>query len=67
MKDVPDPRPVVDLVWFHADYERLFDESGWKMIEHHLPLGRPDEPYGWLAETSIAPWVIYVAAKKSAR
>jgi len=65
MNDVPDSRPVVDLVWFHSDYLRLFGSCGLKLIEHRLPLGRADEPYDWLAETSVAPWTIYVVAKGS--
>jgi SAM-dependent methyltransferase len=61
MKDVADARPVVDLIWFHEDYLALFDAAGLTLRARHLPLGRPDEPYPWLSETSIAPWVIYVA------
>jgi SAM-dependent methyltransferase len=67
MKDVPDSRPVVDLIWFHSDYLKLFSSSGLSMIEHCLPLGRKDEPYPWLTETEIAPWMIYVLAKEPAR
>jgi SAM-dependent methyltransferase len=60
MKDVADQRPVVDLVWFHDDYLRLFAVSGLDLIACHKPLGREDEPYRWQSELSIAPWVIYV-------
>jgi SAM-dependent methyltransferase len=67
MKDVPDSRPVVDLVWFHSDYLSLFESCGLKLIEHRLPLGREDEPYDWLAETSVPPWTIYLVSKESAR
>jgi SAM-dependent methyltransferase len=63
MKDVPDSRPVVDLIWFHSDYLKLFASGGLRLIEHRLPLGRKDEPYDWLAETHIAPWMIYVLAR----
>ena len=64
MKDVEDQRPVVDLVWFHEDYLRLFAASELDLLAHHLPLGSGDEPYEWLSETSIAPWVIYVLKRK---
>lgn len=64
MKDVEDDRPVVDVVWFHEDYLDLFAASELDLIAHHTPLGRKDEPYPWLSETSIAPWVIYVLGKK---
>lgn len=64
MKDVSDRRPVVDLIWFHQDYVDLFASAGLKLLARYTPLGRQDEPYTWLTETSIAPWVIYVLQKK---
>lgn len=64
MKDVADARPVIDIVWSHQDYLELFAASGLRLIAHHTPLGRADEPYGWLSETLIAPWFIYVLAKQ---
>jgi SAM-dependent methyltransferase len=60
IKDVADQRPVMDLVWFHEDYLRLFSASGLRLMACHKPLGREDEPYRWQSELSIAPWVIYV-------
>jgi SAM-dependent methyltransferase len=65
MKDVEDTRPVVDFIWSDDDYADLFAQSGLDIISQFNPLGREDEPYQWLAETSIAPWVIYVLAKKN--
>jgi SAM-dependent methyltransferase len=66
MKDVADARPVVDLIWFHEDYVQLFAAAELDLIARYAPLGRRDEPYPWLSETSIAPWVIYVAGPGSA-
>jgi hypothetical protein len=66
MKDVTDARPVVDIVWFHQDYLNLFAASELDLVAHYRPLGREHEPYQWLAETSIAPWVIYVLRKNQA-
>jgi SAM-dependent methyltransferase len=60
MTDVDDRRPVVDLIWFHDDYLALFAASDLELIAQHTPLGRDDEPYAWVTETSISPWVIYV-------
>ena len=60
MKDVPDSRPVVDLVWFPDDYLRLFADAGLGLVAEIRPLGRDGEGQAWLSETSIAPWVIYV-------
>jgi ubiquinone/menaquinone biosynthesis C-methylase UbiE len=63
MKDVADGRPVVDLVWFHEDYVNLFAAAELDLVAHYTPLGRQDEPYEWLTETSLAPWVIYVVTR----
>jgi trans-aconitate methyltransferase len=60
MKDVDDQRPVIDIVWSDADYRDLFAASGLELVDRHTPLGRKDEPYPWLTETTVAPWVIYV-------
>ena len=60
MKDVTDRRPVVDIVWFHEDYLALFAAAGLELVAHHLPLGRDDEPFDWVSETTIAPWAVYV-------
>ena len=60
--EVGDRRPVVDFIWFHDDYLELFAASGLDLIAHHQPLGRDDEPYAWVCETSIAPFSIYVLA-----
>jgi len=65
MKDVEDRRPVVDLIWLHEDYLKLFASSELDLVAHHAPLGHKHEPCEWLTETSIAPWVIYVLKKKN--
>lgn len=66
MKDVADARPVIDLVWFHDDYLKLFAEAGLELVAQFTPLGRAEEPIDWISETTIAPWVIYVAGKRPA-
>jgi hypothetical protein len=65
MKDVEDARPVVDLIWFHEDYASLFAASELDLLGHYLPLGFEEEPYEWVSETSIAPWVVYVLGKNA--
>ena len=67
MKDVADDRPVVDLVWFHEDYLNLFAGAGLELVAEYRPLGQTDEPYDWLSETVVAPWVIYVLKRKQER
>lgn len=60
MKDVADRRPVVDFIWFHEDYLRLFAAADLRLLAVHRPLGTESESRGWESELSIAPWVIYV-------
>ena len=60
MTDVPDRRPVEDVVWFDEDYRKVYSQSGLDLVETLKPLARGDEPYAWVNETKIAPWVIYV-------
>ena len=62
MKDVPDARPVVDLVWFQEDYVALCEAAGMRMIAEHRPLGLPGDDIRWVSESTIAPWVIHVMA-----
>jgi SAM-dependent methyltransferase len=60
MTDVPDRRPVEDVLWSPQAYQECYAAAGLELLETHRPLGRSDEPYKWISETSIAPWVIYV-------
>ena len=62
MTDVVDQRPVVDYIWFHEDYLRLFSAAELRLIAQHRPLGTEGEPWPWKSELSVAPWVIYVLA-----
>ena len=63
MKDVEDRRPVEDIIWFDEDYRDLFGKSGLELIRSHKTYGKEDEPYEWINETEIAPWIIYVLKK----
>lgn len=64
MKDVEDRRPVEDILWFHRDYLDLFAATRLELLTEHRPLGRDDDPYEWLSETTVAPWVIYVVGRE---
>jgi len=64
MLDVDDRRPVEDIFWSVRDYHKLFDLSGLEIEAKYKPLGFPDEPYSWISETKIAPWMIFVLRKK---
>lgn len=60
MKDVEDKRPVEDVVWRDEDYLEVYKRAGLKLLKTYKPLAKEDEPYEWINETKIAPWVIYV-------
>ncbi|MFI5385440.1 MAG: class I SAM-dependent methyltransferase [Fimbriimonadales bacterium] len=60
MLDVPDRRPVADVLWTDADYREVYRRADLEVVERHLPLGRVNEPYLWVSETKVAPWAIYV-------
>jgi SAM-dependent methyltransferase len=65
MKDVPDARPVLDILWTPVDYEELFRAAGLELLAEHKPLGTVADPRVWLSELSVAPWVIYVCTRSS--
>lgn len=58
--DVDEQRAVVDVIWFHDDYLALFADSDLELVVHHAPLGRHDEPYPWVTETSIPGSATYI-------
>ncbi len=62
--ETTDKRPVVDVVWSDEDYREVYDISGLKTVAEHRPLADGTEPYQWINETRIAPWVIYVLRSK---
>jgi SAM-dependent methyltransferase len=60
MTDIPDSRPVQDVRWDDAAYRGTYDEAGLEVDAVYRPLGIEDEPYPWVSETELPPWVVYV-------
>ena len=60
MLDVEDSRPVEDIIWKDQDYRRTYELAGLVPVNIYRPLATEAEPYNWVSETTIAPWVIYV-------
>jgi hypothetical protein len=58
--DHEDRRPVEDIVWTDEAYREVFRKAGLAVVESYKPLAKGDEPYAWVSETAVAPWVIYV-------
>lgn len=63
MKDVVDRRPVEDIIWMDDAYRDVYLQAGLEVVKMHAPLANDSEPYEWINETRIAPWVIYVLGK----
>ncbi|HAN19696.1 MAG: hypothetical protein A2X13_14350 [Bacteroidetes bacterium GWC2_33_15] len=63
MKDVEDKSPVKDIFWTDHDYHKLFNMAGLDIEAIYKPLGSESEPYNWIMEKEIAPWIIYVLKK----
>jgi ubiquinone/menaquinone biosynthesis C-methylase UbiE len=63
MTDVPDQRPVEDVLWSSEAYHEVYQQAGFDVEKVYQPLGKEGEPYVWVSETSIPPWVIYVLKK----
>jgi SAM-dependent methyltransferase len=62
MLDVPDRRPVEDVVCSDGHYRELFRQAGLTVLEMKCPLATGSEPIPWVSETTIAPWSVYVLA-----
>ncbi len=60
MLDVDDKRPIEDIVWTDEAYHEVYERAGLTPINTYRPLGKEAEPFAWVSETRIAPWVIYV-------
>lgn len=58
--DHHDQRPVEDVICTHDSYSEVFERAGLAIVEVTKPLATGDEPYKWVNETLINPWVIYV-------
>ncbi|MFZ0420623.1 MAG: class I SAM-dependent methyltransferase [Candidatus Sulfotelmatobacter sp.] len=62
--DHQDRRPVEDILWTDESYRAVYREAGLQAIQVLKPLAKGDEPYPWVNETKIAPWVIYVLRRE---
>jgi ubiquinone/menaquinone biosynthesis C-methylase UbiE len=63
MLDVEDRRPVEDIYWTVQDYHKLFNIAGFEIEATYKPLGYDHEPFAWVSEKEIAPWMIFILKK----
>lgn len=59
IKRTSDERPYEDTLCTDHDYRVLFVRPHFYVAAEHRPLGCVDDPYAWISELSVAPWVIY--------
>ena len=58
--DHADRRPVEDIVCTDESYRGIYRDACLEVVQMLAPLATDDEPYTWINETKIAPWIIYV-------
>lgn len=58
--DYPDRRPVEDILCTDESYQEIYRKVGLQPVATYKPLATGSEPYEWVSETRIAPWIIYV-------
>jgi SAM-dependent methyltransferase len=58
--DFPDRRPAEDILCTDECYREIYARAGLTPLAMYAPLASGDEPYLWVNETRIAPWIIYV-------
>jgi hypothetical protein len=63
MNDVEDKGPVEDIFWSVTDYYKLFSLAGLEIEATYKPLGYTHEPFNWISEKEIAPWMIFILKK----
>ncbi|MGB7622732.1 MAG: methyltransferase domain-containing protein [Terriglobia bacterium] len=64
--DFADRRPTEDILWTDASYRDVYARAGLRLVATYKPLAKGDEPYKWVNETKVAPWVIYVLTREAA-
>jgi len=65
--DIEDRTPIEDVFWPDENYREVYREAGLEVEQTFKPLAKGDEPFVWVNETRIAPWVIYVLKKAGVR
>lgn len=64
MTDVEDQRPVEDILCDEKTYRDIYRQAGLEPVKIYRPLAQESEPFAWVNETKIAPWVVYVLKRQ---
>jgi ubiquinone/menaquinone biosynthesis C-methylase UbiE len=54
---------LYDYVWFDEDYRSVFRNAKLNVVDARKPLATGKEPYNWISEKEVAPWIIYTLRK----
>ena len=65
MLDGADQRPVEDVYWTERDYGETFSAAGLELVHAHQPLGTDADPFPWVTEQRVSPWMIHVLRRAS--
>lgn len=63
-KDIDDKRPCYDVFFTDEDYKSVYKKSELDLIDTYKPIATGKEPYRWINETRIAPWILYILKRK---
>ncbi len=63
--DHGDRRPVDDILCTDAAYRAVYEAAGLRPVGVYRPLASGTEPYEWVSETKVAPWVIYALQRRA--
>lgn len=55
---------LFDYFWTDSDYRKVFQKSGFDVVEMLQPLAQGDEPFDWVSEREFPCWTIYVLRKR---
>lgn len=54
----------LNYYWTDKDYTELFEQSSFRILEKHFPLGKLNDVNGWISETKHSPYAIYILKKE---
>jgi len=63
--EFPGNKPSEDVLCSDEAYRAMYETCGLDVVGAYKPLARGDENVSWVSETRVAPWVIYVLAKRT--
>ena len=64
--ELADTTPAVDILWPDESYRDVYASADLRVADALKPVATGDEPFPWISEAFIAPWVIYVLKPGSA-